>query len=68
MDINTIIYACIFLVQVVSTVFLINHKNAIIKDLKSLMEATDIKRLSEYYKAVDKLREKSIITQTKIFA
>ncbi len=38
----------------------IKSKNSVIEDLKVLMDTTDIKRLAEYQKHLDELRQKEI--------
>jgi hypothetical protein len=41
-------------------------KNRVIEDLKILMDTTDIKRLSEYFKKTDELKSASMIAQTEL--
>lgn len=61
MDINTYIYGAILLIQIISTIVIINHKNVIIKDLQSVMQSTDIKRLAEYYSKMDELKKTDLL-------
>lgn len=44
----------------------IKSKNRVIEDLQTLMDMTDIKRLSEYYKATDEIRAKNVKSQVDL--
>lgn len=66
---NTILSSIIVLGQVGMFFFFkqqIKSKNRVIQDLQTLMDTTDIKRLSEYYKSTDEIRNKRIMEEIKL--
>jgi uncharacterized membrane protein YvbJ len=68
-QINILLSGLIFGGQIVMFFFFqqqIRSKNRVIKDFQTLIDTTDIKRLAEYYKSVDDLREQAITTQNNI--
>lgn len=68
-NLNTILSFIVLCTQVGIIFFLrqqIQSKNKVIEDLKVLMDTTDIKRLSEYYKATDEIRAKNIKSQVDL--
>ena len=63
MNINTILYVILIIGQVSSFLFLreqIKSKNKVIDDLKTLVETMDIKRLTDYFKTTEELRNKAL--------
>lgn len=58
------LYAIIIIGQVSSFLFLreqIKSKNKVIDDLKTLIETMDIKKLTDYFKTTEELRNKAAI-------
>ncbi|HEY5969375.1 MAG TPA: hypothetical protein VIU35_15455 [Chitinophagaceae bacterium] len=63
---NEVFFGIIILVNIICSVIIVRHKNTIIKDLQSVMQSADIKRLAEYYEAHRKVHDKLVVDKVEL--